>query len=170
MLENTPESLLDSKEIKPVNIKGDQPWIFTGRNDDDDAEAPVFRSSDVNRWLIGKVPDAGKDWGQKRRMSEDEMAGRYHWCNEHELWQTPGGGEGQEGLVCCSPWGHKELDTTGWLNNSLCGTVQSFNTIIYSIKLKLFILYLFLVDGELFMEEFKSNPSLMFRVSHSDAT
>ena len=64
VLEKTPESLLDSTKIKPVNLKGDKPWIFTGRTD---AEAPVFWSSDVNRWLIVKVPDAGKDWGRRRR-------------------------------------------------------------------------------------------------------
>ena len=66
VLEKTPESPLDSKEIKPVKLKGDQPWIFTGRTDAE-AEIPVFWSSDMNRQLIGKVPDAGKDWGQKRR-------------------------------------------------------------------------------------------------------
>ena len=65
---------LDSKETKPINLKGDQPWIFTGRTDAK-AEVPVFWSSDVNRRLIVKVPDAGKDWGQKKRVSEDEMAG-----------------------------------------------------------------------------------------------
>ena len=84
VLEKTPESPLDSKEMEPVNLKGDQPWIFNGRTDAE-AEAPVFWSSDVNRWLIGKVPDAGQDWGQKeKRVSEDELAGWHHWCNEHE--------------------------------------------------------------------------------------
>ena len=78
VLEKTPESPLDSKEIKPVSLKGDQPWIFTGRTDAE-AEAPVFWSSDVNRQLIEKVPDAGKDRGQKeKRASEDEMAGWHH--------------------------------------------------------------------------------------------
>ena len=72
----------------PVNLKGDQPWIFTGKTDAE-AEAPVFWSSDANRWLIGKVPDAGQDWGQKKRASEDEMAGWHYWCNGHELGQTP---------------------------------------------------------------------------------
>ena len=67
VLEKTPKSPLDCKEIKPVNLKGDQPWIFTGRTEAD-AEAPVFWSSDVNRWHIGKVPDAGKDRGQKEKM------------------------------------------------------------------------------------------------------
>ena len=75
------------------------------------AEAPVFWSSDVNRQLIGIVPDAGK--GQKKRASEDEMAGWHHQCNEHELGQTLGDGEGQGGLACSSPWGWKELDMTG---------------------------------------------------------
>ena len=93
-------------------------WMFTGRTD---AEAPVFWSSDESRWLIEKVPDAGKDWGQKeKRASEDEMAGIHHWCNEHELGQTPGDGEGQGRLECCSPWGRKELDMTGQINNSNC--------------------------------------------------
>ena len=105
LLEKTPKSPLDSKEIKPVNLKGNQPWIVTGRTD---IEAPVFWSSDVNRWLFGKVPRAGKDWRQKeKRASEDEMAAWHHWYNEHEFGQTVGDGEGQEGLVCCRPWGHK---------------------------------------------------------------
>ena len=69
VLEKTPESPLDSKEIKPVNLKGDEPWIFTERTEAED-EAPVFLSSDVNRWLIGKVPDAGKDGGQKEKRCQ----------------------------------------------------------------------------------------------------
>ena len=76
VLEKTCKSPLNSKEIKPANLKGDQPWIFTGRID---AEAPVFWSSDANRQLTGKVPDAGKDWAQmERRVSEDEMVGRHY--------------------------------------------------------------------------------------------
>ena len=114
LLEKTPESPLDRK-IKPVNLKGNQSWILTGRTD---AEAPVFWSSDVNSWLIGKVSDAGKDWGQKeKRASEDEMAVWHHWCNRHEVGQTLGDDEGQWGLACCSPWGHKDLDMTVWLSN-----------------------------------------------------
>ena len=119
VLEETPESPLDSKEIKPVNLKGDQPWIVTVRTDAE-AEAPVFWSSDANRQLIGKVPYAGRDWGQKeKRVSEDEMAGWHHRCNEHEPGQTLGDGEGQGGLACCSPWSCKELDTTEGLSNSI---------------------------------------------------
>ena len=65
---------------------------------------PVFWSSDAYIWLTGKVPDAGKDWGQKERgASEDEMVGWHHQCNEHELGQTPGDGERQRSLVCSSP-------------------------------------------------------------------
>ena len=120
----TLKSPLNSKEIKPVNLKGDQPWIFTGKIDAE-AEAPVFWSFDANSLLIGKVADAGIDWRQKgKRVSEDEMTGWHHRCNEHELGQTPKGGEGQGGLVCCSPWGHKESDTTGQLNNSKMMNVQ----------------------------------------------
>ena len=118
VLEKTPESPFDSKEIKPVKLKGDQSWIFTGRTDAE-AETPVFGSSDVNRQVFGKVPDAGKDWGQKKkRASEDEMAGQHHWYNEHKPGQTLGDGEGQGGLVCYSPWGHKQSDMTGWLKNN----------------------------------------------------
>ena len=86
VLEKSPESSLDSMEIKPVNLKGDQPWILFGRTD---AETPLFWSSDVNRWLIGKVPDADKDWEQKeKRASENEMTGWHHQCNGHEFRQT----------------------------------------------------------------------------------
>ena len=79
-----------ARRSNQVNLKGDQPWIFTGRTE---AETPVLWSSDANRWLTGKVPDAGKHCGQKR-VSENEMAGWHRQCNEHELEQTPGDGEG----------------------------------------------------------------------------
>ena len=117
VMEKTFESpSLGCKEIKPVNHKGNQPWIFTGWTD---AEAPVFWSSDGNSWLIGNVSDAGKDWRQKeKRALGDEMAGRHHWCNKHELEQTPGDDEGQGGLACCSPWGCKMSDMTGQLNKN----------------------------------------------------
>ena len=118
MLEKTPESPLDCKEIKPVNLTGNQPWILSGRTDAE-AEAPVFWSPDAKSRLTRKVPDAGKNWGQKeKRASEEEMAGWHHRCNGHELGQTLGDGEGQGGLACCHPWGHKKLDTTGRLTNN----------------------------------------------------
>ena len=101
VLEKAPESSLNSKEIKPVNLKGNQPWILIRRTDAE-AEAPVFWSLDVNSWLIRKVPDAGKDWRQKeKRASEDEMAGWHQQCNGHELGQTLGDGEGQGGCKDC---------------------------------------------------------------------
>ena len=125
MLEKTSKSPLDSKEIKPLNLKGDQPWIFSGRINAE-TEGPVFWSSNLNTWLIGKVPNMGKDWGQKeKRVSEDEMAGWHHQCNEHEFGQTPGGGEGQGGLACCSPWGCKEPNTSRWLNNNCTLSILS---------------------------------------------
>ena len=118
VLEKTPESPLDSKEIKPVNLNEDQPWIGTGRTDAE-AEAPVFRSSDVNSQLTGKDPDSGKDWGQEEKgVTEGEMVGRYHQLNGHEFEQTPGDGEGQGGLACCSLWSLNESDTTEQLNRN----------------------------------------------------
>ena len=85
---------------------------------DAEAETPVFWSSGWNSWLIGKVPDAVKDWGLKEKRAWEEMAGWHHQCNEYELGQTSGVGEGQGDLACCSPWACKKLDTTGWLNNT----------------------------------------------------
>ena len=124
LLEKTPEIPLDSKEIKPVSLKEDKPWIFTRRTDAE-AKVPVFWSSDVGRWLTGKVPDAGKDWGQKeKRASEDETAGQHHWFNGHELGQTQGDVDGQWGPACCSPWGHKEM----WMGNWTT-TVQTHRVI-----------------------------------------
>ena len=118
MLEKTLESPLDRKEIKPVNPKENQPCIFTERTDAE-AEASILWPPDVKSWLIRKDPDAGKDWRQEEKgTTEDEMVGRYHQLNGHEFEQTPGDGEGQESLACCSPWGCKELDTTEWLKNS----------------------------------------------------
>ena len=84
MLEKTLESPLDCKEITSINPKGNQPWIFIGRTDAE-AEAPILCPPDVNSWLTGKDPDAGKDWRQKeKRVSEDEMVGWYHQLNGHE--------------------------------------------------------------------------------------
>ena len=118
VLEKTLESPLDSK-IKPVHPKGDQSWVFIGRTDDEaEAEAPILWPLDAKSWLIGKDPDAGKDWGQEDKgAAENKMVGWHHWLNGHEFEQTLGDGEGQESLVCCSPWGHKELDMTEQLNN-----------------------------------------------------
>ena len=116
VLEETLESPLDSKEIKPVHPKGNQSWIFIGRTDAE-AEASILWPPDAKNWLIGKDPgkDAGKDWRQKKkRVTEDEMVGWHHWFCGHELGQTPWGGEAQGSLACCSPWGHEESDTGNW--------------------------------------------------------
>ena len=114
-LEKTLECPLDCKEIQPVHPKGDQSWVFIGRTDAE-AETPVLWPPDEKSWLIGKDPDAGKDWRQKKGMTDDEMVGWHHQLNGNSFGWTPGVGDGQGGLVCCSSWGRKELDTTEWLN------------------------------------------------------
>ena len=122
VLEKTLESPLDIREIKPVNPKENQSWIFIGRTDAE-AEAPILWLPDTKNWLIWKDPDAGKDWRQEEKgMTEDEMVGWHYWCNGHGFEQTLGDGKGQGSLACCSPWGRKELDMTEWPNNtiSLC--------------------------------------------------
>ena len=112
VLEKTLESPLDCEEIKPVNPKGNQSWVFIGRTDAE-AETLILWSLDVKNWLIGKAPDAGKDWGQEEKeVTEEEMVGWHHWLSGHEFEQTLGDSEGQGSLACCSPWGHRESDTT----------------------------------------------------------
>ena len=110
------ESPLDCKEIKPVSPKINQFWIFTGRTDAE-VEAPILWTPDAKSQLIGKDPDAGKDWRQEEKgMTEDEMVGWHHRLNGHGFEQAPGAGVGQGSLACCCPWGRKELDTTERLN------------------------------------------------------
>ena len=108
MLEKTLESPLDRKAIKPVNPKGNQPWIFIGRTGTED-EAPILWPPDMKSWLhTGKDPEAGKQWGQEeKREAEDEMVGWHHQLNGQESEQTPGDSEGQRSRACRSPWGHK---------------------------------------------------------------
>ena len=137
VLEKTLESSLDCKEIQPVHPKGDQSWVFIGRTDAK-AETPILWPPDVKSWLIGKDPDAGKDWRQEEKGTiEDEMVGWHHRFNGHEFESTPGVGDGQESLVCCSPWGYKELDTTEWLNwtNSEKWKVKENESIRSSVSL-----------------------------------
>ena len=103
-------------EIQPVHPKGDQSWVFIGRADAE-AETPIHWPPDTKSWLIGKDPDARRDWGQEEKgTTEDEMAGCRHWLDTHEFGSTPGVGDGQGGLKCCDSWGRKESDTTEWLN------------------------------------------------------
>ena len=92
VLEKTLESPLDSKEIKPVNPKGNQSWIFTGRTD---AETPILWPPDAKSWLTGKDPDAGKDWRREEKgVTDDKMVGWHHQLNGREFEQTPGDSEG----------------------------------------------------------------------------
>ena len=117
VLEKTLLSRMDSKESKPVNPKGDQPWIFTGRTEAE-AETPTLRSPDEKSSLTGKDPDAGKDWRQECGATKEEMVGWHHQLSWREYEQTPGNSGRQKRLVCCRPWGHKELDKTYQLNNN----------------------------------------------------
>ena len=106
------KSPLDCKKIKPVNPKGNQSWIFIGRTDAD-TETPILWPPDAKSWLIGRDPDAGKDWRQEETgTTEDEMIGWHHQLDGHEFEQAPGVGDGQGSVECCSPWGCKELDLT----------------------------------------------------------
>ena len=98
VLEKTLESPLDCKEIKPVNPKGDQPWILIG-NSGAEAETPILWPPDTKSQLTGKDPDAWKDWGQEKGSTEDEMFGWLHQLYGHEFEQTLGDSEGQGDLV-----------------------------------------------------------------------
>ena len=127
VLEKTVESPLVCKEIKPANPKGNQSRIFTGRTDSE-AEASVFWPPDVKSWLTGRDCDAGGYWGQEEKgATEDEMVAWHHWFNGLEFEQASGVGGGQGSLVFCSPWYHKESDTTEALHwtGLIANTTQS---------------------------------------------
>ena len=116
VLEETPESPLDCKEIQLVHSKGDQPWVFIGRTDAE-AETPVLWPPHAKSWLIGKDSDAGRDWGQEEKgTKEEEMVESHHRLDAHGFGWTLGVGDGQGGLACCGSWGHKEMDLTARLN------------------------------------------------------
>ena len=106
VLEKTFKNSLDNKEIKPVNPKGNQPWIFFGRTDAE-AEAPILWPPDVKSWLTEKDPDAGKEEEEEKGATENEMVGWHHRLNGQKSEQTLGDGEGQGSLACCIPWGHR---------------------------------------------------------------
>ena len=113
---------LNCKKMKPVHPKGNQPWIFIGGTDAE-TEALIFWPPDVNSWLTGKDPDAGKDWRQEEKgTTEDEMAECHHWVNGHEFEQILGDDEEQGNLVCCYP-GCKESDTTEKPNHNSCNLI-----------------------------------------------
>ena len=115
MLEKTLESPLDCK-IQPVHPKGNQSWTFIGRTDAE-GESPVLWPPEAKNWLIGKDPDAGKEWWQEEKgMTEDELAGWHHRVDGHDFEYAPGVGDGQRILLCCSPLHHKRSDMTEPLN------------------------------------------------------
>ena len=136
VLEKTLESPLDCKEIKPVNPKGNQSWIFIGRIVAK-AETPILWPPAGKNWLIGKDPDTGKDRGwEEKGMTEDELVGWHHRLNGHEFEQVLGGGDGRGSLACYRPWGHKELDMTEWLNwtdVSHIGNVKDNDCIVFCV-------------------------------------
>ena len=114
--EKTLESPLDCKEIQPVHPKGNQTWLFIGRTDAE-AEAQVLWPLDAKNQLIGKAPDARKDWGQEEKgMTEDEMVGWYHWLNGHKFEQVRKDSEGQGSLLQFR--GYKESDKSERLKNN----------------------------------------------------
>jgi len=124
MLEKTLESSLNSKDTKLVDPKGNQPWIIIGKTDTK-VEALILWPPDVKNWLIGKDPDARKDWGQEEKgETEDEMTGWHHQLNGLEFEQTQGDNEGQGSLACWNTWGHKEM-AVDW------GTQQQQQTWIF---------------------------------------
>ena len=106
VLEKTLGSPLDSKEIQPVYPKINQSWIFIGRTDAD-TETPILWPPDAKNWIIGKDPNAGKDWRQEKGRKEDEMVGWHHLLYGHEFEQALGIGDGQGSLACCNPWGRR---------------------------------------------------------------
>ena len=127
VLEKTPESLLDCKEIKPVNPKGNQSCIIIGRTYAE-AKAPILWPPDVKNWLIGKDPDAGKDWRQEEKGTTDEgLVGWHHQLDGHEFEQAPGVGDRQGCLACCSPRSRKESNTTEQLNWTVCVYIYIHN-------------------------------------------
>ena len=115
VLQKTLRDPLNSKEIKSVNPKRNQPWIFTGRTDTE-AEAPILWSPDVKSWLTGKDPFAGKDWRQDEKgTTKDEMVGWHHWLNGLKFEQILGHSEGQGSLVCYTVHGVTKSRT--WLSD-----------------------------------------------------
>ena len=128
--EDTRESL-GLQEIKPVNPKGNQSWIFIGRTDTE-AETPIVWPPDMKNWRLGKDCDVGKDWRpEEKGTTKDEMVGWYHQLDGHEFEQASGVGDGRGSLACCSPW-VTESDITERLNWIKCPSLSLVT--IYDLK------------------------------------
>ena len=121
------EGLLDNRKVKPVHPEGNQAWIFIGRTD---AEALILWPLDAKNWLIGKDPDAGKDWRQEEKgVTEDEMVGWHHRLDGHEFEQAQGDSEGRGSLARCSSWGCRvrhDLATEQQATHTTSKTQNSF--------------------------------------------
>ena len=144
VLEKTLESTLECKEIQPVHPKGDQSWVFSGRNDAE-AETPVLWPPHAKSWLIGKESDARRDWGQEEKgATEDERTGWHHWLDGCEFEWTLGFGNGQGGLVCCDSWGPKASDMTerlNWADGNLTTQVLLKHVLPNNLRVNLVVLY-----------------------------
>ena len=172
VLEKTLESPFDFKEIQPVHPKGDQSWVFIGRTDAE-AETPVLWPPHAKSWLIGKDPDAGRDWGQEEKgLAEYEMAGWHHWLDGHEFEYTLGVGDGQGGLECCNSRGRQESDTTerlNWTELNLKGMEHYFLIRIWQSFLTLelvsntYLFFCILWYGRLYYPKHFLNPPLKFQ-------
>ena len=137
VLEKTPESPLECKEIKPVHPKGDQSWVFIGRTDVE-AETPTLWPPHVKSWLIGKDPDAGRNWGQEEKgMIEDEMAGWHHRLDGHGFGWTPGVGDDREAWHAVV---HGVAKSRTWLSD---WTELNWYYKIYKVYISLYILYFY---------------------------
>ena len=161
VLEKTLESLLDCKEIQPVHPKGNQSWILIGRADVE-AEAPILWPPDAKIRLIGKDPKAGKDQRQKEKgMTENEMVGWHHWLDGHEFEESPGVGDGQGSLACCSPRRHKKSDTTEWLNwtELMIFLQQCFTVFSVQVFCLHFMLFHTIINENIFLISFLNNQA-----------
>ena len=117
--------------------KGNQPWLFIERTGAE-AEAPILWPPDVKSQLTGKDHDAGKGWGQEEKgVTEEGMVGWHHWLNGHEFEKTLGDSEGQGSLAYYSLWGHKEADTTWWLNNNDPVALYTFSYALWTFFYKI---------------------------------
>jgi len=149
VLDKTLGSPLDSKEIKPVNHKGNQPWIFIGRTDAK-AEAPILWPPDASSRLTGKDPDAGKDWGQEEKgATEDELFGWHHQLHGHEFEQTLGDwkdrgawhvkvrGASVHGVTKSQTW-HSYWTTRTYLWELIRGSKQEISVCAFSLHIRVF--------------------------------